>query len=44
MNLHGRAFVPMLSGFACAVPAVMATRTMERPPRSHPDHDGRAAD
>jgi ferrous iron transport protein B len=30
MNLHGRAFVPMLSGFACAVPAVMATRTMER--------------
>ncbi|MBP6630169.1 MAG: ferrous iron transporter B [Kofleriaceae bacterium] len=30
MNLNGRAFVPMLSGFACAVPAVMATRTMER--------------
>jgi ferrous iron transport protein B len=30
MGLHGRAFVPMLSGFACAVPAVMATRTMER--------------
>nr|MBA3397791.1 ferrous iron transporter B [Deltaproteobacteria bacterium] len=30
MNLHGRAFVPMLSGFACAVPAIMATRTMER--------------
>ncbi|MEZ4403000.1 MAG: ferrous iron transport protein B [Kofleriaceae bacterium] len=30
MSLHGRAFVPMLSGFACAVPAVMATRTMER--------------
>jgi ferrous iron transport protein B len=30
MNLSGRAFVPMLSGFACAVPAVMATRTMER--------------
>ncbi|HEX8113984.1 MAG TPA: ferrous iron transporter B, partial [Kofleriaceae bacterium] len=30
MNLHGRAFVPMLSGFACAVPALMATRTMER--------------
>lgn len=31
MGLHGRAFVPMLSGFACAVPAIMATRTMERP-------------
>jgi ferrous iron transport protein B len=30
MNLHGRAFVPILSGFACAVPAIMATRTMER--------------
>jgi ferrous iron transport protein B len=30
MNLHGKAFVPMLSGFACAVPAIMATRTMER--------------
>ncbi|MFM2247571.1 MAG: hypothetical protein RL071_3645 [Pseudomonadota bacterium] len=29
-GLHGRAFVPMLSGFACAIPAVMATRTMER--------------
>ncbi|MCG8417788.1 MAG: ferrous iron transport protein B [Proteobacteria bacterium] len=30
MNLHGKAFVPMLSGFACAVPAILATRTMER--------------
>ncbi len=30
MHLHGRAFVPMLSGFACAVPAILATRTMER--------------
>ena len=30
MKLHGRAFVPMLSSFACAIPAVMATRTMER--------------
>jgi len=30
LGLHGRAFVPMLSGFACAVPAIMATRTMER--------------
>jgi ferrous iron transport protein B len=30
MNLHGRAFVPILSGFACAVPAILATRTMER--------------
>ncbi|HEX7476236.1 MAG TPA: ferrous iron transport protein B [Polyangiales bacterium] len=30
IGLHGRAFVPMLSGFACAVPAIMATRTLER--------------
>ncbi len=30
IGLHGRAFVPMLSGFACAVPAILATRTMER--------------
>ena len=30
VGLHGRAFVPLLSGFACAVPAILATRTMER--------------
>ncbi len=30
IGLTGRAFVPMLSGFACAIPAIMATRTMER--------------
>jgi ferrous iron transport protein B len=29
IGLHGRAFVPLLSGFACAVPAIMATRTIE---------------
>ena len=29
LGLHGRAFVPMLSGYACAVPAILATRTME---------------
>jgi ferrous iron transport protein B len=29
VGLHGRAFVPLLSGFACAVPAIMATRTIE---------------
>lgn len=28
-GLHGRAFVPLLSGFACAVPAIMATRSIE---------------
>lgn len=30
VGLHGRAFVPMLSAYACAVPAVLSTRTMER--------------
>ncbi len=30
LGLNGRAFVPMLSGFACAVPAILGTRTMER--------------
>ena len=30
IGLHGKAFVPMLSGYACAVPAIMATRTLER--------------
>ncbi len=30
LGLHGRAFVPMLSGFACAIPAILATRTMNR--------------
>jgi len=29
MGLNGQAFVPMLSGFACAIPAIMATRTIE---------------
>ncbi|EYF01127.1 ferrous iron transport protein B [Chondromyces apiculatus] len=29
VGLHGRAFVPMLSGYACAIPAVLATRTLE---------------
>ena len=29
VGLHGRAFVPLLSGFACAVPAIMSARTIE---------------
>jgi ferrous iron transport protein B len=31
VGLHGRAFVPLLSSFACAVPGIMATRTIENP-------------
>lgn len=29
MGLHGKSFVPMLIGFGCSVPAIMATRTLE---------------
>jgi len=28
VGLHGKAFVPLMSSFACAVPGIMATRTM----------------
>ena len=28
-GLHGKAFIPMLTGFGCNVPALMATRTIE---------------
>lgn len=28
IGLNGKSFVPMLSGFACAIPAIMATRTI----------------
>ncbi len=31
VGLHGRSFIPMLSGYACAVPGIMATRTIENP-------------
>lgn len=32
-GLTGRAFVPLLSGHACAIPAVLAARTIESPRR-----------
>lgn len=31
LGLHGKSFIPMLMGFGCNVPAVMATRTIENP-------------
>lgn len=31
VGLSGRAFIPLLSSFACAVPGIMATRTVEDP-------------
>ncbi|OPY57607.1 MAG: Ferrous iron transport protein B [Pelotomaculum sp. PtaU1.Bin035] len=30
-GLHGKSFVPMLIGFGCGVPALMASRTLENP-------------
>lgn len=29
VGLHGKAFIPLLSSFACAIPGIMATRTIE---------------
>lgn len=29
VGLHGKSFIPMLIGFGCTVPALMATRTLE---------------
>lgn len=29
MGLHGKSFIPMIMGFGCGVPAIMATRTLE---------------
>ncbi|MFO1463889.1 MAG: ferrous iron transport protein B [bacterium] len=31
VGLHGRAFIPLLSSFACAIPGIMAARTIENP-------------
>jgi ferrous iron transport protein B len=28
-GLHGKSFIPMLSGFGCSVPGILATRTLE---------------
>ena len=31
IGLHGKSFIPMIMGFGCNVPAIMATRTIESP-------------
>ncbi len=31
VGLHGKAFLPLLSSFACAIPGIMATRTIDNP-------------
>jgi ferrous iron transport protein B len=28
-GLHGRSFIPLLTGFGCSIPGIMATRTLE---------------
>ncbi len=28
-GLHGRSFIPMVTGFGCSIPGIMATRTLE---------------
>ena len=30
-GLHGRAFIPLLSSFACAIPGIMAARVIDNP-------------
>jgi ferrous iron transport protein B len=31
VGLHGKAFIPLLGSFACAIPGIMAARTIESP-------------
>ena len=31
VGLNGKSFIPMLSSYACAIPGIMATRTIEDP-------------
>jgi ferrous iron transport protein B len=31
VGLHGKSFIPLIMGFGCNVPAIMATRTIENP-------------
>ena len=44
VGLSGRAFIPLLSSFACAIPGIMATRTIAEPARPAGHHHDRAAD
>src|SRR5207237_9551881 len=31
VGLNGKSFIPLLSSYACAIPGIMATRTIEEP-------------
>ncbi len=30
-GLHGKSFIPLITGFGCSIPAIMATRTLKSP-------------
>jgi ferrous iron transport protein B len=42
-GLHGKSFIPMLSGFGCSVPGIHGHAHVGESPRSHRDHAGAAA-
>jgi ferrous iron transport protein B len=44
VGLSGRAFIPLLSSFACAIPGIMATRTIAELEATASHHHDRAAD
>ena len=43
VGLSGRAFIPLLSSFACAIPGIMAARTIPSSARPARDHHDRPA-
>ena len=44
MGLHGKSFIPLIMGFGCNVPAIMASRTIENPEKPTGDHAYQSAD
>ena len=44
VGLSGRSFIPLLSSFACAIPGIMAARTIANPRDRAGHHPDRAAD
>ena len=40
IGMHGKSVLPLMSGFACAVPGIMATRGIENYKRAPDYHDG----
>jgi ferrous iron transport protein B len=44
VGLSGRSFIPLLSSFACAIPGIMAARTIANPRDRPGHHHDRTAD